>query len=292
MYFWYDESVAEDQTVLLDRVKRLMSLYEQRLIPTLAQHEVHPNIPLDSRENYLYFTLPVCINFQRNSPALWASALKTYEDETTRYVFFPDQLVDAPLEQIRADLGKYRLALQPNKHMLIWTTIAQALHDFYEDDPRCIIAEAHRLLRSELGPSFRSWGFKAASNRSAIWRKQLSPGGYLFVRVYLGMHAAGWFRIELEAGPTRLISQADTGLMGIYATYLTTQDKLVLHSLANRARRESGRLKEHSKWASDDLPFTRQEHLIAYASALRQMLPRIFNEYASDHHLPLEPLPV
>lgn len=120
-----------------------MSFYEQRLIPKLAQHEVHPNVPLNSRENYLYFTLSVCINFQRNSPAMWASALKTYEDETTRYVFFPEQLVGIPLEQIRADLGKYRLALQPNKHTLIWTTIAQTLHNFYEDDPRRIIAEAH-----------------------------------------------------------------------------------------------------------------------------------------------------
>ncbi len=120
-----------------------MASYDQHLIPTLAQHEVHPNVHLNSRENYLYFTLPVCINFQRNSPAMWASALKTYEDETTRYVFFPEKLGDAPLKQVRDDLGKYRLALQPNKHTLIWTTIAQTLHDFYEDDPRRIIAEAH-----------------------------------------------------------------------------------------------------------------------------------------------------
>ena len=126
----------------LDKVKRLLAIYEQGLIPTLHQHEVNPGLPLDSRENYLYFTLPVCINFQRSSPAMWASALKTWEDESTRYVFFPEELALRPIEQIRADLTKHKLALQPNKHVLIWTTIAKTFHDFYYDDPREVIAEA------------------------------------------------------------------------------------------------------------------------------------------------------
>lgn len=119
-----------------------MTLYEQGLIPTLAQHEVNPGLPQGSRENYLYFTLPVCINFQRSSPAMWASALATYQDETTQYVFFPEKLANVPLEQIRADLTKYKLALQPNKHVLIWTTIAKTLYDYYRNDPRQIITEA------------------------------------------------------------------------------------------------------------------------------------------------------
>lgn len=126
----------------LEKVKRLLALYEQGLIPTLAQHEVNPGLPNGSRENYLYFTLPVCINFQRNSPAMWAAALATWNDEATRYVFFPEKLATAPLEQVRANLVKHRLALQPNKHVLIWTTIARTLHDHYQDDPRAIIAEA------------------------------------------------------------------------------------------------------------------------------------------------------
>lgn len=126
----------------LEKIKCLMAYYEQGLIPTLHKHEVNPGLPLGSRENYLYFTLPVCINFQRNSPAMWASALRTYEDEATRYLFFPEKLAERPAEQIRADLTKHKLALQPNKHVLIWMTIAQTLHDFYQDDPRLLIAEA------------------------------------------------------------------------------------------------------------------------------------------------------
>jgi hypothetical protein len=126
----------------LDRVKRLLGMYEQGLIPTLHQHEVNPGLPLGSRENYLYFTLPVCINFQRSSPAMWASALETYEDDQTRYLFFPEEIAARPIEQIRTDLTKHKLALQPNNHVLIWTTIAKTLHDHYQGDPRQVVAEA------------------------------------------------------------------------------------------------------------------------------------------------------
>ncbi|EDK72576.1 hypothetical protein TM7_0277 [candidate division TM7 genomosp. GTL1] len=127
----------------LEKVKRLLEAFDQGLIPTLHQHEVNPGLPLGGRENYLYFTLPVCINFQRSSPAMWVAALATYQDPATRYVFFPEKLVDLPIEQIRADLMKHKLALQPNKHLLIWTTIAKAFHDFYHDDPRELIHEAY-----------------------------------------------------------------------------------------------------------------------------------------------------
>lgn len=128
--------------MLLERVKRLLELYESGAIPTLAQHEVNPGLPKGSRENYLYFTLPVCINFQRSSPAMWASALKTWEDESTRYLFFPEMLAGASDERVRADLIKHKLGLQPNKHTHIWATIAHTLHEYYRDDPRQVIAEA------------------------------------------------------------------------------------------------------------------------------------------------------
>ena len=127
----------------LDRVKLLLEKFNQGEIPTLAQHEVHPDIDLGSRENYLYFTLPVCINFQRNSPSMWLAALDTYKDPETNYLFFPEELAITPMEKVRADLLKHRLSLQPNKHTLIWTTIAHTLHQHFNNDPRQIIKLAN-----------------------------------------------------------------------------------------------------------------------------------------------------
>lgn len=105
----------------------------------LSKHEVNPSLPKASRENYVYFTLPPCINFQRHSPALWASALKTWDDPETNYVFFPEKLATQSREKIQKALLKHKLALQPNKHTDIWMTVSKSFHDHFEDDPRKLI---------------------------------------------------------------------------------------------------------------------------------------------------------
>ena len=115
----------------------------QGKIPTLLQHEVHPNLALSSRENYLYFTLPPCINFQRHSPAMWRAALATWEDPKTRYLFFPEKVVKTPHAKVQADLLKHKLGLQPNKHTHIWTTICATLNQFFENDPRKLLEVAN-----------------------------------------------------------------------------------------------------------------------------------------------------
>ena len=102
--------------ITLERVRGLLEQFQAGKILTLAQHEVHPEVPLGSRENYLYFTLPCCINFQRSSPAMWQSALKTYEDPETNYVFYPEKVVAVDPEKVQVDLFKHRLSVQPNKH--------------------------------------------------------------------------------------------------------------------------------------------------------------------------------
>jgi len=40
---------------------------------------------------------------------MWAAALAIWHDETTRYLFFPEKIAQTPIEQLRADLVKYRL---------------------------------------------------------------------------------------------------------------------------------------------------------------------------------------
>ena len=127
----------------LERARKLLEYYDNGLIPTLAKHEVNPGLALGSRENYLYFTLPVSLNFQRNSPAMWRSALATYEDKETRFVFFPEELVERSPQEIQTALLTHKLALQPVKHVHIWTTISHTLNEYYENDPRVVIAEAN-----------------------------------------------------------------------------------------------------------------------------------------------------
>src|SRR5260221_1977291 len=123
----------------LKKIIKLKNLFESGQIPTLSVHEVHPELEKSDRINYIYFTLPVSLNFQRNSPAMWQSALKTYNDPETNYLFYPEKVVTESREKIQQDLLKYKLSLQRNKHTDIWMTISKTLHEKYEDDPRMVI---------------------------------------------------------------------------------------------------------------------------------------------------------
>ena len=126
--------------MLHERLQTLHQLYLAGGIAGPEHHEVNPGLPDDSRENFLYFTMAVSINFQRNSAALWKSALAAYRDPTTRYIFDPAQVVATDIDVLRRDLLKHKVALQPNKHIEIWRRIAATFHEHYHGDPRAFLA--------------------------------------------------------------------------------------------------------------------------------------------------------
>jgi hypothetical protein len=125
-----------NETKILTKLEKLKFHYENGDIPLLKEHEVNPGLPINSRENYLYFLMTCSLNFQRLSPNTWKAALATWNDETTRYVFFPEKSVTVDIEKLRTDLLKHRLALQPNKHVDIWFRIQNTFHTKFQDDPR------------------------------------------------------------------------------------------------------------------------------------------------------------
>jgi len=71
-----------------------------------------------------YFTLPMALNYQRDSFAMWRAALKTYKDKNTGVVFDVKKAASMPEGELRECLLKYKLALQPNKHIDTWRRIS------------------------------------------------------------------------------------------------------------------------------------------------------------------------
>lgn len=128
---------------ILQKVYALKSAFEEGKIPTLAQHEIHPDLPVGSKERYLYFTLPVSLNFQRSSPAMRKAAYETRHDAEMNYLFDPASVVQTTYEKVQGDLAKHKLSLQRNKHTQIRYTICQTLHADFEGDPRNIFKQ-HR----------------------------------------------------------------------------------------------------------------------------------------------------
>lgn len=81
----------------------------------------------DSEARVAYFTLPMALNYQRDSYKLWEAALKTYLDPKTRFVFDASVVAGKSEREVREALLKHKLALQPNKHIATWMTIAKTI---------------------------------------------------------------------------------------------------------------------------------------------------------------------
>ena len=83
----------------------------------------------DKEIRLVYFTLPMSLNYQRDSYKLWESALKTFNDSETRTVFDVKSSANLNEEQLRNLLMKHKIALQPNKHIATWQKIAKTISE-------------------------------------------------------------------------------------------------------------------------------------------------------------------
>jgi len=81
----------------------------------------------DENLRLTYFTLPMSLNYQRDSYKLWEAALKTYNDKETQIVFDLKSSATISQDKLRKYLLRYKIALQPNKHINTWQTISKTI---------------------------------------------------------------------------------------------------------------------------------------------------------------------
>lgn len=124
---------------ILLKAEKLINMYKEGLLGGhVMPEDSNPGLPKTSLENYLYFTLPMALNYQRNSYTLWESALKTYNDEETKFLFNPKEVINKPESEVQKALIKYRLALQKDKQTKIWITLCHTFVNLFDGDIRKI----------------------------------------------------------------------------------------------------------------------------------------------------------
>ncbi len=116
---------------LLNNCKKLIEAFKSgKLGQTVMPEDSSPDFSETNKEfRIAYFTLPMALNYQRDSYKLWESALKTFSDTETRFVFDVKAVSKASEDEVRKALMKYKVALQPNKHINTWRTVAKTIHD-------------------------------------------------------------------------------------------------------------------------------------------------------------------
>ncbi len=116
---------------ILENCEKLLQAYKSGEIGDVTMPEdSHPKFKKDEGEiKLVYFTLPMSLNYQRDSYKLWEAVLKTYNDPKTKKVF--DIQVSAQLDkdELRRLLTKYKIALQPNKHIETWQKISKTIYE-------------------------------------------------------------------------------------------------------------------------------------------------------------------
>lgn len=122
---------------ILSNVNKLLIMYKNgELGGEIMPEDANPNLEKSSLENYLYFTLPMALNYQRNSYKLWESALKTYNDSETKFVFNPKSCLKKSFEDVQYALTKYKVALQKQKQTEIWISLCNTFMELFDGDIR------------------------------------------------------------------------------------------------------------------------------------------------------------
>ncbi len=112
---------------LIENCKKLIQAYKSGEIgQTKMPEDSHPSFS-NNEERLAYFTLPMALNYQRNSYKLWESALATFNDAETKDVFDLEKINAMNENELREKLTKHKLALQPNKQTSTWHTIASSV---------------------------------------------------------------------------------------------------------------------------------------------------------------------
>lgn len=127
---------------IIEKVRILINLHKLgKLGGEKMPEDSNPHLPNDSEESYLYFTLPMALNYQRNSYKLWEAALQTYMDKECKDVFNPIKVVNMNDDELKTKLIKYKVALQPNKQPIIWKTLCQTFVNNFGGSIKILFAQ-------------------------------------------------------------------------------------------------------------------------------------------------------
>lgn len=127
-------------------------------------------------------TLGMALNYQRNSYRLWESVAACYSFEPDRWVLDPGQVTVAAPGDVGSVLVKHRVALQPVKHLQIWSKLCTTfdstsggVQGFIDQSGHSVVA-----LREEIGRRKRDFPYLGGPKIFNYWVYVLE--GYCGIR--------------------------------------------------------------------------------------------------------------
>lgn len=99
------------------------------------------------------------LNYQRNSYTLWESVLKSWNDVETRNIFSIKSSATLSFEALQKHLLKYKIALQPNKHVTTWKRISETIYQNYGSIENLLLSCEYDFLKLQetIQKTHKSW---------------------------------------------------------------------------------------------------------------------------------------
>ena len=127
---------------ILEKVDKLVQMYQKGLLGgEVMPEDSNPHLSKEKVDNYNYYTLPMALNYQRNSYKVCESANQTWNDKETNFVFDIRKVSESNFEQVQKALVKYKVALQPNKQTEIWIKLCNTINELFDGDIRILFQE-------------------------------------------------------------------------------------------------------------------------------------------------------
>ena len=139
----------ESKEEVISKCKILLDAYHSEELGYMKMPEdSNPGFSKDEEEIRLfYFTLPMSLNYQRDSYKLWESVLKTFNDSETKNIFNVKSSANLSEEKLRENLLKHKIALQPNKHIATWQKISKTISENWGSIGKLLEAADYDFLK-------------------------------------------------------------------------------------------------------------------------------------------------
>lgn len=112
---------------IIARCNILLKAYQTGRMGACPMPEDSHPIFTDKEKQLAYFTLPMSLNYQRDSYKLWTACNQTFNDSSTNEVFDLKASASMQEEELRIKLLKHKIALQPTKHVATWRAISKTI---------------------------------------------------------------------------------------------------------------------------------------------------------------------
>lgn len=114
---------------------------EKAILPHRSSDLTASAVEPSSYDQLMFVTLLVSINYQRDADRLWAAGRETFEDDKTRWLFYPKELVQKPDNDVKKSLQIHRLSKKPQKDAIIWSKVSKSFFEQYDSNPLNLVAE-------------------------------------------------------------------------------------------------------------------------------------------------------